>query len=204
MLNPRVLSFFIISFLSLSADADVTKVDDYGWYVGGAAAYSSTDAELKNRFSQTDNVASYAVYGGYNFTGWFGLEGVLIQTGDVSDNRDNLVKSDFMALSFTPKFTYRIMPNFSLFAKAGLAWLSYEEEYDNVILFERDTEESWSGFASSIGVGGQFDIIHGIKIRVSYNRIIGKIESNDETYYRRIPDLDAEINQVSLDMHYQF
>jgi len=196
--------FILISLLSLNANADVNRVDDTGWYAGASIAYASSEIELKNKFIQKENAESFGFYGGYNFTGWFGIEGTLIQTGDVSDNRDNLVKADLFGLSFTPKFTYRFTPNFSVFTKLGVAFISYEEEYDNVLILERDTEETWSGLATNLGIGAQFDIPYGIKIRVSYEVFKGTVGSNDETSYRRIADVDAKVNLTSLSMHYQF
>lgn len=200
----RVLPLFIFLLSSLNVHANDSFKDNSGWYVGGVVTYASANIEVESQMSRKENAGSFSLYGGYNFTDWLGVEGALIRTGDISDNRDNLVKADVIGLSLMPKFTYRVASNFSVYAKAGLAWLSYDEEYDNVLLFERDTEESWSGLATNIGIGGQFDVIYGIKIRISFDRLQGDIGSNDETYYRTISDADVELKRVSLGAHYQF
>jgi opacity protein-like surface antigen len=190
--------------IAFSVKADYYRHDNTGWYAGVLLGGSSTSAEVKEVFKQNGNAESNGIYGGINFSPSFGLEGALITTGDVSDDRENLVKANFFGLSLTPKLSYRFNQSFSVYAKFGLGYLSYQEEYSNTILFERDTEESWSGFGRAWGIGAQLDIVRGIKIRIGYEMLTGSLSSNDETYYRKIADLNAELKQLSLGIHYQF
>lgn len=200
----QLVLFVSVITISVSSYGDVAANNDAGFFVGGMGGNSSTTTVLKNTSTQKGSASFYGIYGGYNFTDWLGLETAFFNTGDVSDNREHLVKADYLALSIAPKLTYRVSPFFSVYAKAGFAYLNYKETYDDTILFERGTKQTWSGIARYVGIGGQFDIKYGVKVRVGFDRVTGSIGSNDNTYYRDIPDVDAKLDQLSLGMHYAF
>ena len=204
MSRKQLVFFACMLFVPFNSYGDVGGKDDTGWFVGGLVGTTSTNTEMKNTFSQNKNTGVYGAYGGYNFTDWFGLEGSYFNTVDVSDSRTNLIKASYFGLTIAPKVTYRVTPFFSIYAKAGLAYLNYKETYDNVIFFVRGTEQTWSGITSTLGVGGQFDIKYGIKVRIGFDRVAGSIGSNDKTSYNDIANIDAKLNSISLGVHYQF
>lgn len=199
------LVLFTLFFLTpLSAYADEASRDNVGWFVGGAIGSVAVKIETKNSSSQDGVSQSYAAYGGYNFTEWFGLEGMIMRTGDVSDDKQNLVSANITSLSIMPKFRVQINQLFSLYGKAGFAWLKYEEEYDNYV-FRRGYNESWSDVAIQVGVGGEFHTNVGVAIRISYDYLKGSLEGDDNVFYRTmVPNVDASVDQLSLGVHYQF
>ena len=186
---------------AVSAEGDT--YNDTGWYVGGGLGSASTEAD-NNTFSQDESSSSFLAYGGYDFTDMFGLESAVISTGDVANNRANLDDAGFFAITFTPRFSYRINENFSLYGKAGVALLAYFEEYNNSIPFQRDDDISWSGVVPTFGFGAQFDIYRHFKLRLSYDTMSGDLDDNEDDYTNTVQDIDAEVEVVSLGLHYDF
>jgi outer membrane immunogenic protein len=191
----------VLARLNIAKAADL---DETGWFVGGQLGYSSTTADMAGGFPEEADVESYGAYGGFNFTEWFGLEGNILMTGNISGDGEGRISTDYLAMSFSPRFTYHLHPAFSIYAKAGLGLMIYSAEFDEVILFERGLDQSWSGIASSYGIGGQFTVVKGVRMRVGYDVLSGTLTSNDETYWLNIADVDAKLKQVSFSMHYQF
>lgn len=194
---------FIIFIFPVSIISNAAEPNDTGWYVGGGLGHVSTTAESKNVFTQKESAASLEAYGGYNFTKWFGLEGMLIITGDVANDRVDLDKANFISLMMTPKFIHRINPGVSFYAKGGLAWLGYGERYTNYA-YPRGTKESWSGMGFTYGVGAQFDMPNRIKLRIGYDHMKGTLEYNEYIHVSKPADVEAKLDHLSVGVHYQF
>lgn len=198
----RNLLFIIFMFL-VPIISNATEQNDIGWYVGGSIGRVITTAETTNVFTQNESAGSLGAYGGYNFNKWFSLEGMLFFTGDVANNRADLDKANFLSLMMTPKFTHRLSPGFSLYAKGGLAFLAYGERY-NTYSYPRGTRESWGGTGLTYGVGAQFDMSDKIKLRVGYDHIKGTLEYNEIIYVSKPADVEAKLENISIGLHYQF
>ncbi|MFT5657847.1 MAG: hypothetical protein ACI9KN_001122 [Gammaproteobacteria bacterium] len=64
-------------------------------YLGGSLGRSDTSAESTNRFTLNETTGSFGLFGGKNITDWAGFEFFYMQTGDVSNNRQNVAKASF-------------------------------------------------------------------------------------------------------------
>ncbi|MBE9504533.1 MAG: porin family protein [Proteobacteria bacterium] len=196
--------FLILSFNISSAE---TQIDDKGWFTGIFTGYASTKVETNNVFTQNNNTVIYGLYGGYNFTKWFGLEGKFMATDDVADNRTDLKHAKFSSIILTPKLTYRFNDRNSMFFKTGIAWLVYTEEYEGFWSTRRQLNKFgkyyWRGGVIPLSIGMQIDIVKGLKCRISYDRMAGQLNA-DSTFKGRLPNVNVELNQVLAGLHYQF
>jgi opacity protein-like surface antigen len=169
-----------------------------GWYVGGAVGSASTEVGI-GYGAQKERTESYAVYGGYNFTDWFGLEANFFVTGDAAS--DSSYSSAFGALSFTPKLTLHVTPAVAFFAKAGPSSMAYVEEYKYHDMYgSHSNEQSWAAIVWTYGVGAVFAVTDNLRVRVAYDHYSGDLEDDDDYY----SDVDTKLNQSSIGLHYQF
>lgn len=146
----------------------------------------------------------FGAYGGYIFKDWFALEASLYSTDELADNQANLVSADLLVLSVTPKFIYSVNDAFSLHAKTGVSFMFYEEEYNNFILNQRGYDQSWSGTGVTIGLGAQYSFTTGISISANYDWTTAELDSDDEWYYNYAPDVEIDLNRISIGAHYRF
>lgn len=121
-----------------------------------------------------------------------------MQTGDVSNNRQNIKKASFYAHRIASKFTYRLSPRFSLYGKLGLALLVYEEKYSSGLF----SKEDWSNVVGTYGGGTQFNLSRTVKIRPGYDQLKGTLDDGGFLYSE--PDVTAKLEQVSISLYYQF
>ena len=194
----------ILALTSFTLNAEENTSDTSGWFIGGLVGHGSVEIKSINHTNDQDQVTTLGAYGGYNFSERFGLEASLFGTGELADNQSNLVSAHLALLTVTPKFTYKINPSFSLIAKGGIAHLIYEEEYNNYILYERDYDQTWSGSGGVIGLGARFTFTQNMVFRISYDRIIATLDVDEEQYYTYSPDVDIDLEQIAIGIHYQF
>ncbi len=183
---------------SVSSLAQEQTLVDTGWYIGGAIGHQSS--ELKDSATSKSTDASFGVFGGYNFQPWFGLEGSFYLGETDVDGSSSLRSAGFGVLSITPKFTLAINDAAALYVKAGLASIGYSEEYRSGSRYSRSNTESWSGAGTSLGIGAEYRIHNGVKIRLSYDQFRATLEDVDDYY----ADIDAELFQTSFGVYYQF
>lgn len=176
---------------SFGAYAQDSSVEDTGWFVGGSIGQAKS--ELDGGWKTTDT--SLGIYGGFNFTKWFGLEAAFLSAEKKKYDFDFSLGS----LSLTPKFTLAINDAVSLYAKAGLSSVVLTVEYEDEDF--GDESEDWSGIGTSYGIGAQFHIVNGVKLRISHDVISADLESDDYDYD---DDLETDIAQTSVGVHYQF
>ena len=157
-----------------------------GAYVGGQIGALSVDVEGESESGQ-----SYGAYGGYNFNEWFGLEGTIYLTNDFVDNEFASVYA--ASFSVAPKFTLVLNDTFSLYGKVGLA--SVAVVVDNVI---RDID--YQGFGLTAGAGVNAAITDKLNIRLGYDFTAAELDSDDFG----AQDIDMDLSNVTLGMHYQF
>ncbi|GIU30787.1 membrane protein [Shewanella hafniensis] len=184
------LSIVAISLLSALATAQASAANDTtGFYVGGALNKVTLDGD---DVTDSRSGTGLGAYGGYNFNEWFGLEANLFATGDLGD-KDIDVSAG--ALSFTPKFTAQINDIFSAYAKVGIASMA-------IVLDGNGIDEDLTGFGWTYGVGVNAAVTEHLNIRVSYDVTTGKLDADDN--YLGLKDIDTDIKQFAVGVHYQF
>jgi outer membrane immunogenic protein len=171
-------------FLSTQA---LAETDNTGFYVGGAI----NNIKLSGDGDEDESGAGLGFYGGYNFNHWFGLESNLFFSGDLGDSDVDVTAG---ALSFTPKFTLQFNEVFSGYAKVGLASMA-------VVLDTEFGDFDFSGIGWSYGLGLNAAVSEHLNIRLSYDVTSGDIDSDDFGF---IDNIDIDIKQLALGMHYQF
>lgn len=177
-----VAAALLSAFLATQVSA---ATDTTGFYVGGALNRVTADA-----FDGSETGTGVGVYGGYNFNEWFGLEANLFATGDLGD-RD--VDIGAGALSFTPKFTAQINDIFSAYAKVGIASMA-------LVIDDGSDDEDFTGFGWTYGVGVNAAVTEHLNIRVSYDVTTGDLEADRHNSI----DIDTDIKQFAVGLHYQF
>lgn len=184
----KKLSIVAAALLSAFVATQVSAATDTtGFYVGGALNRVTADA-----FDGSETGTGVGVYGGYNFNEWFGLEANLFATGDLGDKDVDISAG---ALSFTPKFTAQINDIFSAYAKVGIASMAA-----NVDGYGYD--EDFTGFGWTYGVGVNAAVTEHLNIRVSYDVTTGDLDADRS--YLGLKDIDTDIKQFAVGMHYQF
>ena len=182
--------------ISFSSYAEETASENTGFFIGGFAGQTKSTLE-----GYKETVNSYGVYGGYNFTPMFGLEGSFFTTSSYSKYDSNLRAAGSGGLTFTPKITFAINDAVSLYLKAGVAALVYVEEYKYANYSNYyDRNAAWEGIGSTFGVGAEFRIVNGLKLRISYDQYRAVV-ADDNDYYS---DLHMKLSQGSVGLHYQF
>ncbi len=186
----KKLSLVTISLLSVLATAQVSAATDTtGFYVGGALNKVTIDGD---DFTDSQSGTGIGAYGGYNFNDWFGLEANLFATGDLGD-RDVDVSAG--ALSFTPKFTAQINDVFSVYGKVGIASMA-------IVLDGNGFDEDLTGFGWTYGVGVNAAVTEHLNIRVSYDVTTGELDADNNRL--GLNDIDTDIKQFAVGVHYQF
>ncbi|MDX1283183.1 porin family protein [Shewanella colwelliana] len=167
----------------LSSATAMAETDKTGFYVGGNIGSANLTV---NQFDES--AVSVGAYGGYNFTENFGLEGTLFTTGDLGDY------GDIRAASFTaaPKFSYYFNDSISMFAKVGLTATAVAADEDGV-------NNDFSGIGWVWGLGLNAAVTDKLNVRVSYEMINADLEHNHFN-----EEIDSELSNISLGVHYQF
>ncbi|WP_299793226.1 porin family protein [uncultured Shewanella sp.] len=183
----KKLSIAAVSLLAIFASTSVMAANDHtGFYVGGSLG----QLELKAKGSETG--FGLGAYGGYNFNEWFGLEANLFVSGDLGDRYTDIGAGTF---AFTPKFTYQIDDTYSVYGKVGIASMAVVTKdgfYGN---------EDFSGFGWAYGVGVNASVTENLNIRLGYDVVTGELDSE---YYNGAQNIDTDISNFALGMHYQF
>ncbi len=184
----KKLTIVTASLLAVFASSNVAAANEHtGFYVGGSLG----QLKLKSEGSSIDGTG-FGAYGGYNFNDWFGLEANMFLSGDLSEG-----DADFGAGTFalTPKFTYQINDTFAVYGKVGIASMVAVASPAN----ERD--EDFTGFGWVYGVGVNASVTEHLNIRLGYDIVKGELDSE---HYDGDKNIDADISNFALGMHYQF
>lgn len=162
-----------------------------GFFIGGGV--SNVDLDIKyidEDFSGT----GFTLYGGYNFTQWFGLEAAISAATDLGDSSSDLTAAAF---TVTPKFSLVLNDTVTLFAKAGIASVALNDDYYDD---GWDSDADFSGIGYTLGTGANFAVTEHLNIRLSYEYISAELDA-DSNYYS---DIDTELSVFNLGLHYQF
>ena len=202
-MSTAVLAIMAMSG-SMMANADTDRT---GFYVGGE--FGAVKADLDNTDDSLSG-QSYGTYGGYNFNEWFGLEGTLYGTSDLGE--DN-VSFNLASFAITPKFTLVLNDTFSLYAKAGLSFVSARTEYSETkpsfvvtgtrvsiktVTTKKENDHFGAGFV--VGAGVNAALTEHLNLRLGYDYTSVDLDSDDFG----APDIDTDLSRFTLGMHYQF
>lgn len=210
----HALLITFLSVLSTTALADTSKYDHTGWYIGGSLGgiIAQTELDISSSTKTDVNAASLNIYGGLNFNSVYGLEFSIDGNDDISDdNQGGDYDARISTIQITPKLTAQITDIFSLYARAGVTFIFYTEEYDNPYL--TDDEITWAGLGGTIGVGAQFSVSKHLHLRISIDRTQGKLSNagEDDNFYdaskgkmTNAPDVDIALTRAAMGLHYQF
>ena len=175
---------------------------DQGLYLGGQIGTAQSTTEFEGSGDFEDNSGLTTFYMGYKFSPMFALEGTLSATeldGANSAFRDG----SYVFTTFTPKVMLPITDTVSMYAKGGLAGVSYLVDTDDNIY--GDDVASWSGDGYTAGVGAELSVGAGVFVRLAYDFLAADLELNDEDDFPGLgDDVDVELSQFSVGVHYQF
>ncbi|WP_345742555.1 porin family protein [Shewanella algicola] len=170
-----------------NTDTHSSTSDNNGFYIGGAI--NKTELGSGDTSGSAD-ATGFGIYGGYQFNDWFGLESNFF-AADVGEDGLDVVAG---ALTFTPTFTARFNETLSVFAKVGVASMA-------VVVDGYGEDFTASGFGFSYGIGLNAAITENLNLRLSYDMSKGDLDIDEYGY---IDDIDTEIEQLALGLHYQF
>ncbi|MFT5789319.1 MAG: outer membrane immunogenic protein [Shewanella sp.] len=183
----KKLSIVALAVLGLAtSNVASAETDRVGAYVGGQIGAFSADVEGDSESGQ-----SYGAYGGYNFNEWFGLEGTLYVTNDFADTEYASINA--ASFSVAPKFTLVLNDTFSLYGKVGVASVA-------VVVDSAFRNIDYSGFGLTVGAGVNAAITDKLNIRLGYDFTSADLDSDDFG----ADDVDMDLSNVTLGMHYQF
>ncbi|MCL1094405.1 porin family protein [Shewanella kaireitica] len=183
----KKLSIIALAVLGLTTSTVASaETDRIGAYVGGQIGAFSAEVEGDSESGQ-----SYGAYGGYNFNEWFGLEGTIYLTNDFVDNEFASIHA--ASFSVAPKFTLVLNDTFSLYGKIGVASVAVVADS-----FIRDVD--YSGFGLTVGAGVNAAVTDKLNIRLGYDFTSADLDSDDFG----TQDIDMDLSNVTLGMHYQF
>lgn len=213
MTTKNNLLFASLLLSAIGVHAHDMHSHDTGGYVGGEIATNSVTTEgyifvsayptsRYQKFSEKASATAFGIYGGYNFTNWFGLESAFTVTNLSKGTNGNSTNGAAVAsFSLTPKVTVRTSDSLSIYAKAGVAVTALCDENYN--------SDCWSGTPGTAGFGLQFDLSHHAKLRFGYDVTKGSLTykaknsySYSHSYYQE--NIDLTQKRVSVSMHYQF
>ncbi|MPY21314.1 porin family protein [Shewanella psychropiezotolerans] len=181
------LSIVAASLLTIFASSHVAAANDNtGFYVGGSLG------QLKIKAKGSETGVGLGAYGGYNFNEWFGLEANLFVSGDLGDSNEDIGAGTF---ALTPKFTYQINDTFAVYGKVGIASMAVVSRPDN------SRNEDFTGFGWAYGVGVNASVTENLNIRLGYDVVTGELDSE---YSNSFQNVDTDISNFALGMHYQF
>ncbi len=183
----KKLSIAAVSLLAIFASSNVAAANDHtGFYVGGSLG------QLKIKVEGSETGVGLGAYGGYNFNEWFGLEANMFVSGDLGDSNEDIGAGTF---AFTPKFTYQINDTFAVYGKVGIASMAVVSRPD----YTRN--QDFSGFGWAYGVGVNASMTENLNIRLGYDVVTGELDSE---YSYGQQNIDTDISNFALGMHYQF
>lgn len=189
----------LLGSASFAQDSDRT-----GWFVGGEAFQSSSKVEGSPAFVVDDDSVGLGAYGGYRFTPLFGLEANISISDDLSHDRENLRDSRLSMVSVMPKLNIPATQSLAFFAKAGLVFVDYSEDYRDTDSYWYDDDAGWSDLVVGVGAGAQLEVSPGFNVRLSYEYVDGDLSEDRFSHNAPVRDIDVRVEKFALGMHYQF
>ncbi|MBB1437941.1 porin family protein [Shewanella sp. SG41-4] len=186
-LLATILCAVLVTPAFANTDTSLPNSDNRGFYIGGAVNKTELGSDDA---SGSESATGFGVYGGYQFNDWFGLESNFFAANVGEDDFDVVAG----ALTFTPTFTLHFNETFSGFVKVGLASMA-------VVVDGYYDDFTASGIGFTYGVGINAALTEHLNLRLSYDMSKGDLDIDEYGY---VDDIDAEIEQLALGLHYQF
>ena len=203
ILRKILIGLILLNFTSYAVASD-KALDQTGWIVGGGIGSTKLRVKPINQpllASTKENTSLYTIFGGYNYTDWFGLEFDISVSSDITDKNTGQDAYIF-GTSFTPKFTYHFNKELDIYLKAGLQYVSYEQTVGTSYKYDI----SWNGIDPVIGVGLQYSFPAGVRARLDYkysNLTLGRSETvYGFSFYDE--EIDLTMNTITFTVNYQF
>lgn len=199
------LMFLTGAATALLCSASFAQDDDTtGWYVGGEAFQSFSKIDGGSAFLVDEDAVGLGAYGGYHFTPLFGLEANISISGDLSDDRENLRDARLSTVSVMPKLVVPITGSLAFFAKAGLVFVDYAEDYRDTDSYWYDDDAGWSDLVVGAGLGAQIEVAPRFNVRLSYDYADGDLSEDRFSENAPVRDIDVRVEKFAIGMHYQF
>ncbi|GAL02711.1 outer membrane beta-barrel protein [Photobacterium aphoticum] len=177
---------FKILPLALLISGAVQAGTENPWYVGarvGGTSFDNVDGELKGKDLDKDDWGG-GLFVGYNVNSWFGLEAGYTYLGQADYLNDGF---EVQGIDLVGKFTYEVLPQFDIYAKAG----GFVYDADNSV-----TNNDESGIAPTAGVGAEYFFNDDLSARIEYQ------------YYNQIGDTqqpgESDVHFYGLSLVYHW
>ena len=199
-----LIGLVLFGFASFVVAAE-EAFDQKGWVVGGGVGTAMLSIKPKNQpqlKSANENTTLYTVFGGYNFTDWFGIEFDVSKSSDFTDVNTGF-DAYIVGTSFTPKFTHHFNKDFAVYFKPGFQYIAYEQ----TIEASHQYDITWNGIDPFVGVGLQYSFPPGIRVRLDYkysNITLDRSENSIYGYDLYDEEIDLVFSAISFTANYQF
>lgn len=179
-LSKTLLALVTGSLLATGANAALYQTTNTNYagqpYVGIKAGQFLPDVD------NADNPAAYGVYGGYNFTPAFGVEGEYLGSSDADLDNGGTANAETYGVYGTYRYNFPASPVYAK-GKLGFAQTKYELEAAGI-----DVSEDDNGIAGGVGLG--------------YN---ASPNLSLEAEYDMLPSVnDLDTNLWTIGAHYKF
>lgn len=146
---------------------------------GAGVGNSILSVKAKNQidlYDVNEDTAVYTIFGGFNFTNWFGVEVDLSETSGFK-NKKTQVDDYVVSTSLAAKFSYNYNFYTSMYLKSGLQYAAYNQEVKSPYNLRPTV---WAGSAPVFGAGVEVVLDSGLTARLDYkyfSAILNKDES---------------------------
>ena len=161
-MKRTVFATIALALLAFSAQADDDENAAGGmWRVGGGAAFS--DFEDDDGIVD-DNQVGFALFGGYQFNKWIGVEGGYLNTGDFEGRIGTGSSQQKLELSYRGFHIAGMLflpiggDDIDLYAKAGFFDFDTDLSSNGQIDSSGHQDGAMAGAGASIGIADQFGV----------------------------------------------
>ncbi|MGF1748482.1 outer membrane beta-barrel protein [Vibrio cionasavignyae] len=186
--NVVLVSALLFSSFTLQA------ADKQGAFVGGSLGNMQTHS-VENTFEgerYNHSSPAIAVYAGYHFTDWFGLEGQVLGANTSVTGLSSVAG----VVSVSPKFSYYVNDNVALYTKLGVSGLLMA--WDGKPHKESANDYSY-GIGTHVGIGVNIAMNNSVNMRLDYTHMMPNFEHGSGVNLG-----NAEIGLFMVGVHYQF
>lgn len=211
---------FLISLNSYSQEAPVeqsvaTTIDKNQslFYLGGLLGNATTKEQFENTFTaggqeyrQEGDNFTFGLYAGFNFAKVWALETSITITSGLDKRPSSLPLDDvyLTAITLTPVIHFDLTESIALYAKAGIGFLIYVEDYKKHSVFNHQDGDYWAGVGFAVGAGLDFKVSKDINFRLGFDYIEAEMDADEENHHINLDDIDEEYSLVYMGMQYNF
>ncbi|CAH8229799.1 outer membrane beta-barrel protein [Vibrio aestuarianus] len=202
-MTKRIISTVLLSLLSVGVHAEgylgatigQAKFDDIDFDAKAFGSSQSTSFDL----DEESLVGS--IYGGYNFNRYIAIEATL--GGIDSIDKKLMSVGDMVYFSIQPKLSLPITSNFSIFAKAGLAYFNAETIISNSFVGSAsNTTISDSVVTGMFGLGAEYAFSDHWRVRATWDYMRPELELAKFPGVSVTAEPDIHIMSVGMSYHF--